>query len=365
MGASLLSMKAFRVGICAVVASIVTAMAGSPSGAERIVKEQRLAHLEWQQQWLSATSGAEKSALMASRPDYEQYGRRMVNEIASSLQKKWSMPYIVWTLREHPTLSAKGVKRLIGFVEQSHRESPLVGEFCVSLVSAGEQKPQLAVAAGLLQEKTKFIKKAMKQGSSAQVRGQAALAMSSMLARRGDEPQVTQQRLKLIRQAIIDAADAKVGDTTVAELAREEIYRLSKLSKRATAPELAGYDAAGQPMKLSQFRGKNVILVFWSSWEQAEQVIAFTKKMQATYAGKPVEVVGVNRDSLANLRKLVAAGQSVGKSFSDPQGKLFEKYRVSNAPACYVLDTEGVIRHIGAPDSFVDFTISALLAEEK
>lgn len=354
-------MKALIIGFLALIGFGASALAGSPVGAERIVKEQRIAQLEWQQMQLNASTPEAMAEVVSQQPDFSKFGDLMVSEIDGSLQKSWTMPYIIWVLREHPTLSAKGVTQLMGRVEEYHRQSPLIGDFCVALVGAGNQDPQKAVAARLTQEKTRVISGVMNGSGSRQVKGLAALALSGILAQRGDDPEVNKKRLDLIRMAIIDAAEVKVGVTTVAEIAREEIYRMSNLSKGAKAPELAGADSAGESFQLSDSLGKVVILIFWSSWEQGEQVIEFSKKMEKTYAGKMVGVVGVNRDTTENLRKLVAADKSVGKSFSDPSGELFKIYRVMESPVCYVLDQQGLIQYNGGLGSFVDFTVSALL----
>lgn len=352
-------MKTFSIALCLIAASAVTSLAGSLAGAKRVATEYKLAQLEWKQQQLAGTPSSD------GVPNREQFGDQMASQLSGSLHEPWAMQYMVWILRVDPALSAEGTKYLISMAEKHHKDSPLLGEFCIALPLAGEADPARAIRVKLLQEKTRFIKAVMNSAARKSVKGQAALALSGVLARRGDEAGVNSQRLQLIRKAIIDAADAKVGDTTVAELAREEIYRISKLSKGALAPELVGTNSGGVPMKLSDYKGKIVVLTFWSSWEQAESVIGFSKKLQKTYAGKPVEVIGVNRDSLANLRKLVVAGQSVGESFTDPMGKLFHQYRVTGAPICYVLDQEGRIQYSGAPGSFVDFAVSALLQPKK
>ena len=352
-------MKTFSIALCLIAASAVTSLAGSLAGAERVATEYKLAQLEWREQQLAGPSGSQEA------PNREQFGDQMASQLRGALHESWAMQYMVWILRVDPALSAEGTKHLISVAEKHHKDSPLLGEFCIALTSAGESDDQKAIRVKLLQEKTRLIKAVMNNGARKSVKGQAALALSGVLARRGDEAGVNSQRLQLIRQAIIDAADAKVGDTTVAELAREEIYRISKLSKGALAPELVGTNSGGVPMKLSDYKGKIAVLIFWSSWEQAESVIDFSKKMQKTYSGKPVEVIGVNRDSLENLRRLVVAGQSVGESFTDPTGKLFQQYRVSSAPFCYVIDQSGRVQYSGAPGSFVDFAVSALLNPPK
>jgi hypothetical protein len=40
----------------------------------------------------------------------------------------------------------------------------------------------------------------------------------------------------------------------------------SDLAVGSTAPEIKGKDANGKPLKLSDFRGKVVVLDFWGDW---------------------------------------------------------------------------------------------------
>lgn len=312
---------------------------------------------------LTATNPAQKSLVLLQRPDNSAYGARMVKEVRSSLREKWALPYVIWMLNYHTELGERSVSDLIDAVGTYHKGSPLMGEFCVALVAAGKSDSKVAGAVMLTQKKLKFMEAIVKEASSKVVQGQTALALSSVLAKMGDSPKINKRRLSLIRKSIIDAADSKIGKYSVADLAKEEIYRMTKLSKGVRAPELVGQNASGVPMKLSDSLGKVVILIFWSSWEQSDEVIAFAKKMENTYLGRPVEVIGVNRDSTANFRKLVQADHSMKKSFSDPNEKLFSIYRVQHSPVCYVLDEKGVIRYNGSLGSFADLAVSALLSE--
>ena len=67
-------------------------------------------------------------------------------------------------------------------------------------------------------------------------------------------------------------AAAKFEDVTnipfkisVAERATSELYELRRLSKGKLAPEIRGQDQDGLPLKLTDYRGKVVLLYFW--WE--------------------------------------------------------------------------------------------------
>ncbi len=45
-----------------------------------------------------------------------------------------------------------------------------------------------------------------------------------------------------------------------------EIYSQTPPRIGAPAPEITGKDVFGKPLKLSQFRGKVVLLDFWGDW---------------------------------------------------------------------------------------------------
>ncbi|MGJ8673989.1 peroxiredoxin family protein [Rubritalea sp.] len=350
------------------MAGVVASLAGSPQGAERIVKEQRLAELEWQQELLLAQTISEKKAVYAKRPNNAIYTNQMFNELESSLAEPWVMPYVVWQLRYRPMNSAT-VITLIEVVEKYHTTSPQLGEFCITLVSAGssDQQTHMGVTAthSLKNKKEEFLNKVLRGGKTAETRGQAAFALSGMLAQLGDSPEVNKRRFELLRKAIIDAADSKVGDVTLADLAKEEIYRMTKLSKGAMAPNLVGSDTKGMPLKLSDSKGKVTVLVFWKSWEKYQDVARVMKKLATTYAGEPVEIIGVSGDLLSSVRDLEKMGEVTGSTFADPYGKLFQVYRVTETPMAYVIDRDGKIQYNGVLSSFVDLTVSALLAPEQ
>lgn len=338
-------------------------LAGSQVGAERVLKEHKIAQLEWQQAMLQAVTPAQKAAVFQKRPDTNKFGMKMENELDGMLKEAWTMPYAIWLLENHPGLSLQKLKYLLGEVEKFHLQSADAGVFAIRLASvqlAGE-----AEHVGLTALKAGFIDKLQKNAKSKEVQGQAALAKAMILRMMGDGGKLNGQRLKLLRVAVLDAAHAKVGDTTVGKFVEEELYQMTKLSTGMEGPNLAGKDSAGAAMSLKDFRGKVVLLVFWSSWENAEQTSASLQRAKQMFAGKPVEIMGVNRDSLVDLREIVKQDLMPGHHFSDPTSQLFHTYRVTQAPWCYVIDQKGVIQYAGNLGSFAELTISALLDAAK
>ncbi|QAV26582.1 membrane-associated thiol-disulfide oxidoreductase [Neobacillus thermocopriae] len=119
------------------------------------------------------------------------------------------------------------------------------------------------------------------------------------------------------------------------------------------APDFELMTLKGKKMKLSQLRGKKVILNFWASW--CPPCRAEMPEMQRFYEqyGQHVAIVAVN---LTNKEKNHQAVETFinekGVLFDimlDEQGTVSKTYEVITIPTSYIIDEQGVIRskHVG------------------
>lgn len=137
------------------------------------------------------------------------------------------------------------------------------------------------------------------------------------------------------------------------------------------APPIEGKDLNGQPLRLSDYRGKVVVVVFWAGWcRPCMAMLPEEKALVSRFAGKPFALIGVNCDaSAAEARKLVAGHGVSWPNLHDglpTEGKIAEPYRVAGhgIPAVYVIDREGILRHkwvasTGELDKLVDALLAA------
>jgi hypothetical protein len=75
------------------------------------------------------------------------------------------------------------------------------------------------------------------------------------------EERLEERRLNALRGIV-----EMYGSTTVGKRAAGEIFAMENLQIGMVAPEIEGTDVDGNPMKLSDFRGKVVVLDFWGFW---------------------------------------------------------------------------------------------------
>jgi peroxiredoxin len=336
----------------------------SPAEAGRIRKSWQLAMENWALETRAATTPAARAAARAKQPDTLPYARDMWAKIGSALDQEWTLEHMAWFLRVAPglreaqpdgsvvALFTHEVDGVFKAIESYHLKSPQLMPVCMALAGTGDPRA------------VHLLEKIQTTHPETRTQGVAALASALILKALGDDPELMRKRLTCLRKAIIDSSDVDLGGITVAKVAEDELYIIRFLTKGRVAPDLSGVDSAGRALRLSDFAGRIVVLLFWSStMDEAERVIGITSEMKRKFQGRPLEVVGVNQDSLEKLRSLEAEGSVNWRSFSDPSNQLAAEYRVAGLPLAYVLDGERKIHYAGAPGSFVELTAEALLSE--
>jgi hypothetical protein len=104
------------------------------------------------------------------------------------------------------------------------------------------------------------------RGKRDDVRGLACLVLAQVLGHSADENQ-RKEGEKLFEEAVDTYADVKTAfDGTVGRKAKSELFDLRYLSVGKAAPEIKGTDQDGKPLKLSDYKGKVVLLDFWSEF---------------------------------------------------------------------------------------------------
>ncbi len=336
------------------ILSNVVSEAGSPQGAQLIVDTHEKAMTEWVTQLKAAKTLADVRAVLDAKPDTKKYRKKMIKEIGAELQKGWTLKYSSWLL-QNTKLGKKDTEFILSYAEKYHLKSADAAKFCYSLVYCNAS----------VQRKKKLIEKVLKNIKDPKAEGVASIALAVVERYVGDNPLNTARRLTLIRKAIMNSAYEKIGNVTVAEIAKDELYRINNLSKGKAAPAFMGKDSGGQPVNLANYKGRVVMLVFWSSMDlktpETLKMLDMMKELEKKYLGMPFALVGVNRDWIANLRELEKDGLVAGKTISDSEESIYKLYRVTTPPECFVIDQKGLIQYHGALGAFASLTVDALL----
>ena len=116
------------------------------------------------------------------------------------------------------------------------------------------------------------------------------------------------------------------------------------------APGFELPDLEGNPHKLSDFRGKVVVLHFQSincPWDVGYQPILNTTA--AEFTGDEVVFVAINSNSTESVEQIkrYATTQVDYLVLKDPQNQVADKYDAATTPHLYLIDAEGVLRYRG------------------
>jgi peroxiredoxin len=132
------------------------------------------------------------------------------------------------------------------------------------------------------------------------------------------------------------------------------------------APDFALKDASGRTVKLSDFKGKVVVLDFWATWcPPCRQEIPGFVALHSQYKDQGVEVVGVTFDD--GWEPVKPFVQNYGINYTVVMGDQDVAKRFGNIngiPTTFVIDRDGVIRkkHVGygPPELFTEAVESVL-----
>lgn len=128
--------------------------------------------------------------------------------------------------------------------------------------------------------------------------------------------------------------------------------------EKQLAPDFTVYDADGNPVQLSDFRGKPVVLNFWASW------CGPCKSEMPDFDTKAAELDGKVAFLMVNLTDGYQETVDSASAFIQEQGYTFpvyydtdlsaaQAYGVSSVPVTYFIDAEGygVGRAMGVIDA--------------
>jgi thiol-disulfide isomerase/thioredoxin len=144
------------------------------------------------------------------------------------------------------------------------------------------------------------------------------------------------------------AAAAKTAQI-VAPLAKGEVAAMAIDKAPELMPELAFNGPDGQPMKLSDFRGKTVLLNFWATWcVPCRQEMGALDKLQQAAGSEKFQVVAVNIDTsrLDRPKALLAEiGAKTLTYYADPKAEVFFQLKTggkaTGLPTTFLVDPAG------------------------
>jgi len=118
--------------------------------------------------------------------------------------------------------------------------------------------------------------------------------------------------------------------------------------KGEKAPDFTLKSLSGKNIKLSEMRGRVVLVNFWATWcAPCKKELPYFNHLYEKYKRLGLEILGVNIDKMATQAK----GMSTFLDLSfpvllDPSGQTSDLYQIRSMPTTFVVAKDGTLRHV-------------------
>jgi peroxiredoxin len=127
----------------------------------------------------------------------------------------------------------------------------------------------------------------------------------------------------------------------------------TKAAVGAPAPDFVLKSVDGKDVRLSDYRGRVVLLNFWATWcppcrSEMPSIESLSRKMN----GYDFAILAVSIDGFetSQLKNMIAPNHYSFTILHDPEQKVADMYLITGIPTTYIIDKDGVIvdKSVGA-----------------
>ena len=154
-------------------------------------------------------------------------------------------------------------------------------------------------------------------------------------------------------ESSIQSSSQSAIDLTADKIAMSDVIKAARTWRPAyeqwfgkKAPEFTLTDVAGKEHKLSDYRGKDVILVFWATWcGPCLREIPHLIELRNTVSKEKLAMLAISNERPALVKDFVAKRQLNYTALLSSKNNLPNPYNTVNAiPSSFFIDPEGKIK---------------------
>jgi thiol-disulfide isomerase/thioredoxin len=264
--------------------------------------------------------------------------------------------------------------RALGELVRHHVGDPRIGRFChrmrylsrtpygaqgeamLRAVAAKNPNPEVQARANYylaetIEDRVQFARYFRRNpGEAAEPLFRAMLGAEGLKQAQESDPDKSDEEAARLYELVVErAAGTRDEAGRLDDQAKSRLFALRNLGIGKLAPDISGTDLDGKPLRLSDLRGKVVVLNFWATWcGPCMSLVPRERDLVARLKEQPFALVGVNCDKDGEAAKTAAAREGMTwRSFSDGDpatGPIVSSWGINSWPTIYVLDTKGIIR---------------------
>jgi hypothetical protein len=213
----------------------------------RLVKEYETAQKDYIKAYQSAKSDKDRAKL--KYPEPQAYARRFLDLARKYPKDPVAVDALVWVASN--VRRGKEFEEAVAVLSRQHLGSEKLEEVCRNLVYSDSPNAEAT------------LRTIWQKSPHRAVQGRACYSLGLLLK---DRRESAGEAEKLFEQVIARYGDVKARHGTLGDAAKAELFESRNLAIGKTAPEIEGEDVEGKKFKLSDYRGRVVVLDFWGDW---------------------------------------------------------------------------------------------------
>lgn len=248
-----------------------------------ILEEYSKGQQDFFKKYSEAKSDEERSKAVEARPNPEGTGRRLLEFAAKTTDEGVAADSLVWIVAN--VRSGELPDKALGQLSEKYIKSEKLGSVCTALVysdspqaeaflrNALEKSPHRSVQGPACYALAQFMKQQSELMDQLKNRPELAARYAEMRGKEAadrlasrDPKQIAAEIESLLGRIVQSYGDLAFGNKTLGQAAERELFEIQHLSVGCVAPEIDGEGIDGQKLRLSDYRGKVVMLDFWGNW---------------------------------------------------------------------------------------------------
>ncbi len=160
-----------------------------------------------------------------------------------------------WIVTGASRFGGKEAGEALDMMAENHIDDKRLGVTCERLRNSN------------IREAIPFLEMVLEKSPHHDVQGLACYSLATQFKRSARRvPENKDRADKLFQRIITDFGEISTRNGTLGSVVKAEIYEQNNLVIGKVAPDIVGKDLDGVEFKLSDYRGKVVVLDFWGNW---------------------------------------------------------------------------------------------------
>jgi len=228
--------------------AVDTASASSADEYHALVKEYDAARQGFSKAYGAAKTDEERQKLIENYPQPRSWSRRLLDLARKNPKDPVAADALAWVVTNDRY--GEVMNEALEILLRDHIESEKLGAVAQALAYSDAKQAETA------------LQTMLQKNPHHEVQGQALFALGLIdKSRRKDS-----DAEKRFEQVLEKFADIQGFRGTLADAARGQLYEMRNLAIGKVAPDIEGQDLDAKSFKLSDYRGKIVVIDFWGDW---------------------------------------------------------------------------------------------------